>query len=170
MNDMAALPTHDPSAWDELIRQAKDDGSYTVTQAAVMEVLDVDVEHLDREIATIRALLDEHGVRLDEEAEVLTAAELEAQSAEEAAAHVAEVLADPLGGIQLAADDEDGPRRARLKLVKTPRAMADRPEVKLHSYGKESRPGRKVGHVTATGDELDDAVARARAAAAFFQG
>jgi 5-(carboxyamino)imidazole ribonucleotide synthase len=50
-----------------------------------------------------------------------------------------------------------------------PRAMADRPEVKLHSYGKESRPGRKVGHVTATGDELDDVVARARAAAAFFQ-
>jgi 5-(carboxyamino)imidazole ribonucleotide synthase len=50
------------------------------------------------------------------------------------------------------------------------RAMADRPEVKLHSYGKESRPGRKVGHVTATGDELDDVVARARAAAAFFQG
>ncbi len=49
------------------------------------------------------------------------------------------------------------------------RAMADRPEVKLHSYGKASRPGRKVGHVTATGTELDDVVARARAAAAFFQ-
>jgi len=49
-------------------------------------------------------------------------------------------------------------------------AMADRPEAKLHSYGKDSRPGRKVGHVTATGDELDDVVARARAAAAFFQG
>ncbi|GMA94282.1 hypothetical protein GCM10025881_11060 [Pseudolysinimonas kribbensis] len=51
-----------------------------------------------------------------------------------------------------------------------PGAMADRPEVKLHSYAKTSRPGRKVGHVTATGDELDDALARARAAAAFFQG
>ncbi|TPX05580.1 5-(carboxyamino)imidazole ribonucleotide synthase [Schumannella luteola] len=50
-----------------------------------------------------------------------------------------------------------------------PRAMADRPEVKLHSYDKESRPGRKVGHVTAIGGELDDVVARARAAAAFFQ-
>ena len=49
-------------------------------------------------------------------------------------------------------------------------AMADRPEVKVHSYGKASRPGRKVGHVTATGDELDDVVAGARAAAAFFQG
>jgi 5-(carboxyamino)imidazole ribonucleotide synthase len=51
-----------------------------------------------------------------------------------------------------------------------PGVMADRPEVKLHSYAKTSRPGRKVGHVTATGDEFDDALARARAAAAFFQG
>jgi 5-(carboxyamino)imidazole ribonucleotide synthase len=48
-------------------------------------------------------------------------------------------------------------------------AFGDRPEVKFHSYGKESRPGRKVGHVTATGEELDDTVARARAAAGFFQ-
>ena len=50
-----------------------------------------------------------------------------------------------------------------------PAALADRSEVKFHSYGKESRPGRKVGHVTATGTELDDTVARARAAAGFFQ-
>lgn len=50
-----------------------------------------------------------------------------------------------------------------------PVAMSDRSEVKFHSYGKESRPGRKVGHVTATGAELDDTVARARAAAGFFQ-
>jgi len=49
-----------------------------------------------------------------------------------------------------------------------PAALADRPEAKLHYYGKESRPGRKVGHVTVLGDELDDAVARARAAAEFF--
>ncbi|HEY4226634.1 MAG TPA: 5-(carboxyamino)imidazole ribonucleotide synthase [Pseudolysinimonas sp.] len=48
-------------------------------------------------------------------------------------------------------------------------ALAVHPDVKFHSYGKESRPGRKVGHVTATGTELDDTVARARAAAGFFQ-
>lgn len=48
-------------------------------------------------------------------------------------------------------------------------AFADRPEVKFHSYGKGSRPGRKVGHLTAIGSELDDTVARARAAAGFFQ-
>ncbi|MDM4762732.1 5-(carboxyamino)imidazole ribonucleotide synthase [Galbitalea sp. SE-J8] len=49
-----------------------------------------------------------------------------------------------------------------------PRALADQPTVKVHGYGKTPRPGRKVGHVTATGDDLDDVVYRARAAAAFF--
>ena len=37
-----------------------------------------------------------------------------------------------------------------------PSALAGEPGVKFHSYGKESRPGRKVGHVTAIGDDLDD--------------
>ncbi|HUG14287.1 MAG TPA: ATP-grasp domain-containing protein, partial [Thermomicrobiales bacterium] len=36
------------------------------------------------------------------------------------------------------------------------------PGTHLHLYGKsESRPGRKMGHVTATGDNLEDALARA---------
>jgi 5-(carboxyamino)imidazole ribonucleotide synthase len=51
-----------------------------------------------------------------------------------------------------------------------PAAMAAHPDVKFHSYDKPSRPGRKVGHVTATGAGLDDTAARARAAAGFFQG
>ena len=50
-----------------------------------------------------------------------------------------------------------------------PAAMAAHPEVKFHSYDKQSRPGRKVGHVTATGAELNGTVARTRAAAGFFQ-
>jgi 5-(carboxyamino)imidazole ribonucleotide synthase len=49
-----------------------------------------------------------------------------------------------------------------------PQALADQPTVKFHSYGKQSRPGRKVGHVTAGGDDLDDVVYRARAASEFF--
>ena len=49
------------------------------------------------------------------------------------------------------------------------RALADQPDVKLHFYGKEPRPGRKSGHVTAGGDDLDEVVYRARAAAAFFE-
>jgi 5-(carboxyamino)imidazole ribonucleotide synthase len=50
-----------------------------------------------------------------------------------------------------------------------PIALEDQPTVKFHSYGKASRPGRKVGHVTATGDDLDDVVFRARAASEFFR-
>ncbi|MGY1708185.1 5-(carboxyamino)imidazole ribonucleotide synthase [Geodermatophilus sp. SYSU D00758] len=42
--------------------------------------------------------------------------------------------------------------------------MAHWPDVKLHWYGKGQRPGRKLGHVTALGDDL--ATVRARAAAA----
>ena len=50
-----------------------------------------------------------------------------------------------------------------------PGMLADHPTVKMHNYGKESRAGRKVGHVTAGGSELDEVVFQARAAAAFFQ-
>jgi 5-(carboxyamino)imidazole ribonucleotide synthase len=48
-------------------------------------------------------------------------------------------------------------------------ALRDQPGARLHFYGKEPRPGRKIGHVTTSGDDLDDVVFRARAAAAFFE-
>ncbi|MEX1178165.1 MAG: 5-(carboxyamino)imidazole ribonucleotide synthase [Nitriliruptor sp.] len=38
-------------------------------------------------------------------------------------------------------------------------------EVHVHLYGKDYRPGRKLGHVTAVGPDLDQALARARRAA-----
>jgi 5-(carboxyamino)imidazole ribonucleotide synthase len=47
-------------------------------------------------------------------------------------------------------------------------AFADQPTVKFHFYDKAPRPGRKVGHVTTSGDDLDEVVYRARAASAFF--
>jgi len=43
------------------------------------------------------------------------------------------------------------------------------PAAKLHTYGKAPRPGRKVGHVTAVGEELDEVAYEARAAASFFE-
>ena len=49
-----------------------------------------------------------------------------------------------------------------------PAALAAHPAVKVHTYGKAPRPGRKVGHVNAVGDDLDAVVYEARAAAAFF--
>jgi 5-(carboxyamino)imidazole ribonucleotide synthase len=48
-------------------------------------------------------------------------------------------------------------------------ALADRPTAKIHNYQKESRPGRKVGHVTVGGDDLDEVAYDARAAAAHFE-
>ena len=47
-------------------------------------------------------------------------------------------------------------------------AMADQPTVKMHIYGKQSRPGRKVAHVTAGGNDLDDVVGQARSAASLL--
>ena len=42
------------------------------------------------------------------------------------------------------------------------------PAVKIQLYGKQVRPGRKVGHVTALGTDLADARARARRAASYL--
>jgi 5-(carboxyamino)imidazole ribonucleotide synthase len=51
-----------------------------------------------------------------------------------------------------------------------PHAMARDPHLRVHFYGKDLRPGRKVGHVNAYGDDLDDCLERARHAAAWFRG
>jgi 5-(carboxyamino)imidazole ribonucleotide synthase len=47
--------------------------------------------------------------------------------------------------------------------------MAHDPAVKVHFYGKEVRPGRKIGHVTALGDDLDEVRERARHAAEYLR-
>jgi 5-(carboxyamino)imidazole ribonucleotide synthase len=67
------------------------------------------------------------------------------------------VMVNVLGG------PADGDLAARV-----PAALGGWPTVKLHLYGKAPRPGRKVGHVTAGGDDLDDVAFQARAAAAAF--
>ncbi|MBE2999312.1 5-(carboxyamino)imidazole ribonucleotide synthase [Nocardiopsis sp. HNM0947] len=48
--------------------------------------------------------------------------------------------------------------------------MAKDPEVKVHFYGKDVRPGRKIGHVTVAGDDHRDLLDRARDAAAYLRG
>lgn len=52
--------------------------------------------------------------------------------------------------------------------VRYPAVLAAHPAAKIHSYGKLPRPGRKVGHVTVVGASLDEARAKARAAADGF--
>ncbi len=69
-------------------------------------------------------------------------------------AHV--VMANVLGG-----DDPD-------LFSRLPHVLAADPAVKVHLYGKPVRPGRKVGHVTALGDDVSQVRERARRAASYL--
>ncbi|RNB48191.1 5-(carboxyamino)imidazole ribonucleotide synthase [Agromyces tardus] len=88
--------------------------------------------------------------------------------------HLRAVLDLPLGGT--GTHDEwavmvnvlGGPEQGTLA-DRYAEALEGHPTVKIHNYGKDPRPGRKVGHVTAIGPDLDDVVYEARAAAAVFQ-
>jgi 5-(carboxyamino)imidazole ribonucleotide synthase len=51
-----------------------------------------------------------------------------------------------------------------------PHALARDPRLRVHLYGKELRPGRKVGHVNAYGEDWAECLDRARHAAAWFAG
>ncbi len=51
-----------------------------------------------------------------------------------------------------------------------PHALARDPRLRVHLYGKDLRPGRKVGHVNTFGEDLDDCLERARHAAAWCRG
>ncbi|MDO5700768.1 MAG: 5-(carboxyamino)imidazole ribonucleotide synthase [Bowdeniella nasicola] len=51
-----------------------------------------------------------------------------------------------------------------------PEALGRYPEVKVHLYGKEVRPGRKLGHVTAIGEDLAELESRAAGAVAVLKG
>ena len=55
---------------------------------------------------------------------------------------MANVLGGPPGGMRI---DE------RLHHL-----FAAEPGAKVHLYGKQVRPGRKIGHVTVLGDDLED--------------
>jgi 5-(carboxyamino)imidazole ribonucleotide synthase len=86
--------------------------------------------------------------------------------------HLRAVLDYPLGGSGLAA-----PAVATANVLAAPEPVeqglderlhhlfAAEPEVKVHLYGKQPRPGRKIGHVTALGDDLAEVRARAARAA-----
>ena len=48
--------------------------------------------------------------------------------------------------------------------------LARDPGLRVHLYGKQVRPGRKIGHVTVVGDDLDDLRRRAWHAADYISG
>ncbi|MEV4712453.1 5-(carboxyamino)imidazole ribonucleotide synthase [Micromonospora sp. NPDC049374] len=47
--------------------------------------------------------------------------------------------------------------------------FAAEPSARVHLYGKQVRPGRKIGHVTVLGDDLDEVRARAARAASWLR-
>jgi 5-(carboxyamino)imidazole ribonucleotide synthase len=51
-----------------------------------------------------------------------------------------------------------------------PHVLARDPGVRLHVYGKEVKPGRKIGHVTAAGRDPRRLLERARSAAGYLGG
>jgi 5-(carboxyamino)imidazole ribonucleotide synthase len=73
------------------------------------------------------------------------------------------VMANVLGGAA-AADDWSGPALDE----RVHHFMAHWPDVKFHWYGKGQRPGRKLGHVTALGEDVGEVRARAVAAARYL--
>ena len=86
--------------------------------------------------------------------------------------HLRAVLDLPLGAPVMAAESavmvnvlggDDPDLHSRLVHV-----MAADPGIKVHLYGKAVRPGRKVGHVTAVGDDLENLRDRARRAASYL--
>ncbi|GAA3897684.1 5-(carboxyamino)imidazole ribonucleotide synthase [Microbacterium invictum] len=87
--------------------------------------------------------------------------------------HLRAVLDLPLGDVDarqpwsVMVNILGGPAEGTLE-DRLPAALADHPAVKVHTYGKSPRPGRKVGHVNAVGDDLDAVAYEARAAAAHF--
>jgi 5-(carboxyamino)imidazole ribonucleotide synthase len=70
------------------------------------------------------------------------------------------VMVNILGGAQETGRLYDGYRHA----------LARDPHLRVHLYGKDLRPGRKVGHVNAYGEDLTDCLERARHAADWFAG
>ena len=146
MNPGAASPRFSSTGWSELIERGRERG--TVTQEEVFEVLDLDADHLDSDLAWIRSELSERGIKLDESVDLLSVSDLEsaAQSPARAVdedepdgdaegeegdgigdpggeiddpsveieARLQAVLADPLGGIDVATDDSGQGRRLHL--------------------------------------------------------
>lgn len=88
--------------------------------------------------------------------------------------HLRAVLGWPLGSTELRAPAVAlvnilGPDNGVDPLERVPDLIAD-PDVRLHLYAKGYRPGRKLGHATVLGLDLDTARTKTRHARALLQG
>ena len=88
--------------------------------------------------------------------------------------HLRAVLGWPLGSTELRAPAVAlvnllGPDNGVDPLERVPDLIAD-PDVRLHLYAKGYRPGRKLGHATVLGPDLDTARAKTQQVRALLQG
>lgn len=88
--------------------------------------------------------------------------------------HLRAVLDYPLGSVEAAAPATvmanilgGAPGGSRLD-ERLQRLLAEDPGARVHLYGKEVRPGRKIGHVTVLGDDVESLRRRAKRAAAYL--
>jgi 5-(carboxyamino)imidazole ribonucleotide synthase len=156
-----------PGASDALVREAEEIARSVAEQLEVTGVLAVELF----ETADGRLLINELAMRphntghwtidgaVTSQFEQHLRAVLDLPLGETTAHRPWSVMVNVLGG------PSEGTMGDRLAAL-----MAAQPGAKVHDYGKEPRPGRKVGHVTTTGADLDEVTARARAAVRFFEG
>jgi 5-(carboxyamino)imidazole ribonucleotide synthase len=88
--------------------------------------------------------------------------------------HMRAVLDLPLGSTRLTApwavtENIVGGSAGDLRMMQVEQAL-EIDGVHLHLYGKEARPGRKIGHLTVLGDDLETTRATAQRAAAILNG
>lgn len=160
---LAPAPTADPATLEEAARI----GRVVAEGVGVTGVMAVEMfETVDR-----RVLVNELAMRPHNSGHFTIEGSVTSQFEQ----HLRAVADLPLGDTDMTASavvmvnvlggPAEGPMPVRYQA-----ALAAHPRAKFHSYDKQPRPGRKVGHVTVTGDDLAAVRAAAQAAAAEFDG
>lgn len=164
----------------EVVAPCPDSGEDVQNEAAVLAL------SIARELGVVGALAVELYVLSSEQGETLLVNEvamrphnsghwsIEGAVTSQFENHLRAVLDLPLGDptprhpftvmVNIIGSDADNLHYALLH------CQARDPEAKIHIYGKEVRPGRKVGHVTVSGSNLDELLDRARHTAAYMRG
>ena len=159
-----------PGLSAETAARAQEVGERIATGLGVTGVLAVEMFEVHHDDGTSRLVVNELAMRPHNSGHWTIDGAVTSQFEQ----HLRAVLDLPLGEtaataehsvmVNLLGSELEDPRAAY------PALMARYPEAKVHLYGKEVRPGRKLGHVTVTGPDLARARATARAAVALLRG